>query len=332
MGDYDKPFIAYPDMVSLLKSRGLIIDDEPFALGSLDYMSYYTIVNGYIDELFYDSSQDRFLNDLQFEDLYTLHILDTSINHLLLKYILYIEGALKSRVSYIVSQNHGVWTDVSDDKNKNPDDYLYRSNYSVNTGRRNSTLRKLKHYLQFPRPNDSSIQHYIKNHNHIPPWVLTTAISFYDAILWYEILNSEDKSYVTNAFIPTSSLNDMEKKEYLRQSFELMHEFRNKAAHGTPVFASKSKYIIPKKQLIFLSKGIITKSDLKRYASAQNGLLAMLPVVLSLLNDPYLRNSFKAELTGILGLYIKQDLKIGGTPIYSLFGLPPDILNRIVAY
>ena len=324
----DKPFKTYDQMLSLLQARGLVIKNKDFAIKSLSFTSYYTLINGYQDSIIYDKNRELFRPGVTFNDLYALHILDSSINHTLLKYILHIEGALKSRVSYIVSKNHGVWTDIDDSSNINCADYLFRGNYSANTGRKNELLRRLKKCVQNPETTAYSILHYKMHHNHIPPWILSTGLCFYQAIQWFEILNSNDKSYVVNEFIPFKSLTEMEKKEFLRLALELLRDVRNRIAHGAPLLALKSKYSVPKKQTILLSNGIIETGSWKNLY-ARCGLWPVIAVIFILLPDLFLKRSFINEFEGIIQPYIDQNISIVGFSMPHLFHLPEDILQRL---
>ena len=329
MDNFDKPFLSYDEMIDLLKKRGLLVNDLDFARSSLGLMSYYNIINGYLDSRLYNKNTETFVAGLSFEDLFSLHLIDSSIDALVLKNILYIEIALKSRVSYIVSREHGVWTDYMDLTNSNPDDYLFRGNYNSHSRKISGVLWKLKKAIREPIIGASSINHYKFNHNHIPAWILVSGISFNDAIQWFMILNNNDKTYVANEFIPDFYLSVMEKKEYLRHSLNLMKNFRNKVAHGHPTFSIiDDKTQLPKKALILLSNGIATANE---YTSiyARSGLYGVIASVFSLLGDEYLKGMFYAELSNILKDYIDNDIRIAGIPILDLFHLPNDILCRM---
>lgn len=241
---YDKPFFNYDELISLMESRNIIVSDYDFAKKALSNISYYTLVNGYKNTFPIDVHTERFLSPIKFEELYTLHMLDTSLNSLLLKNILIIEHSLKSKISYIVSKNYGVYTDVCDLSNQSEDDYLCRENYSINRIK-NRILRLLKQTLKDKQRNNI-VKHYETTKNHIPPWILTTNISFGLTIKWYNILKTDDKEYVCSAFIETNQLSVLEKKEFLAQSLKLLREYRNIIAHGNRTFSTMMSSIIPK--------------------------------------------------------------------------------------
>ena len=105
-------------------------------------------------------NSDDFKEGTRFEELYTLHIIDTSLNSILFKCILYLEKALKSRISYQVSEKYGVYTDYHDLHCLNPNDYLYLRHYSNGTGRRLNILKSLKECITQTR-NNPMLLHYL---------------------------------------------------------------------------------------------------------------------------------------------------------------------------
>ena len=121
---YDKPFKTYEELLQLMESRHIIIEDREFAIRALENLSYYELVNGYKNIFSAFTDSDDFIQGTRFEELYTLHIIDTSLNNIIFKYILFLERALKSRISYLVSKQYGVYTDYNDLTCCNPDDYL----------------------------------------------------------------------------------------------------------------------------------------------------------------------------------------------------------------
>ena len=103
--NFDKPFKTYDEQIEIIKSRNIKIEDPVFARNVLSSISYYAIINGYKNSFLLSQETESFVDGTSFEDLYTLHWLDTSLSNLLFKYILYIEQSLKTKISYLVSSN-----------------------------------------------------------------------------------------------------------------------------------------------------------------------------------------------------------------------------------
>lgn len=331
---YDKPFLSYEQLITLMRSRNIVINDEDFAKKALSNMSYYTLVNGYKSSVLSVPGTDNFIPGTRFEELYTLHTIDVSISNVVLKYILYIERSLKSKISYLVSKKYGVYTDPNNPLHDKPGDYLFRNNYSTSHGKRSNTLRQLTEVLDPSygpsKYHSKSLIHYQTNHNHIPPWILTTSITFGQAILWYSIFKPNDRLEICDCFLTGSTLKDSDKKEYIKNAFDLLRDYRNNIAHGSRTIFGIGKASVPKRQIIALSQGIITESDYNSNPYAKNGLFAVLAIIMILLNDEYLLATFASELSFILDPYI--NITIGGKTIYQLFNLPDDIIDRLNSF
>ena len=81
-----KEFKTYQEQIEILKSPGIVINNEEFALEKLQEDNYYNIINGYKD-LFIDSNQ--YIQGTTFEEIYSLFEFDRNLKSILLKNILY---------------------------------------------------------------------------------------------------------------------------------------------------------------------------------------------------------------------------------------------------
>lgn len=88
--DYDKPFKTYDEQLSIMESRNIIINDRDFARRILSSLSYYTIINGYKNTFLSIPGTDNFSEGTNFNDLYTLHMIDTNLNTIILKNIFFV--------------------------------------------------------------------------------------------------------------------------------------------------------------------------------------------------------------------------------------------------
>ena len=71
-----KEFKTYQEQIDLLKSRGLVISDENFAMEKLKEDNYYNIINGYKELFITPGTKDNFINDVTFEEIYALYDFD----------------------------------------------------------------------------------------------------------------------------------------------------------------------------------------------------------------------------------------------------------------
>lgn len=322
---YDKPFKTYDEQINILISRNINIPDREFARMVLGSLSYYTIINGYKNTFLSVSGTDNFIDGTNFNDLYTLHMIDTNINSIVLKNILFIEQYLKTRIAYLVSQQYGVYTDPFDTSNRNPCDYLFRDNYSRSNKGRNNILIQLKGTLTSDRINDS-VAHYTSIKNHIPPWILVTNITFGLTIKWYNILSSSDKARICSEFLPTPDLSVDEKKEFISISLDLLRRYRNKIAHGNRVFNLSDLPVLPKKQLLNLSHNVLSRNEYNKNIG-KSDLFAVILTCFILIDNRYILTNFMSDLMYTLNPY--TNIRMNGKSILEILGLPNDLFDRL---
>lgn len=314
-------------MITLMESRNIIIEDKEFAITALQNLSYYGLINAYKNTFLRIPNSDDFIYGTKFEELYTLHLLDVSLNSIVFKYILYLEKALKSRISYLVSEKYGVFTDEADSTCSKPYDYLYIRHYSNSNRKRLNILRSLKECIQQPR-NNPSIIHYVNHRNHVPAWILTTNLSFGLTIEWYNILKGCDKEDICNSFISPGNITTEEAKEFLRKSLELTKEYRNKIAHGNRTFGTFNLPQLPKHQLLTLSFNAISETEYNSKLG-QNDVMAVVLAIIILLDDRFIVSNFYTELESIFIPYINANTSFNGKSIFEVFGFPSDLFSRL---
>ena len=295
---YDKPFKTYDELLDLMESRNITISDRTFATHVLSDVSYYTLINGYKDTFLSLSNSDLFIPGTKFDELYSIQILNENISAIFLKYILYIERSLKSKISYTVSKNYGVYTNLNEHGDGYPDDYLYLKHYSSSNNKRKNILHKIRSAGLEPR-NNLSLRHYSQNKNHIPPWILITNVPFGLSIQWYGILKALDKDYVCQEMLRYTNIDLASKKELLAKSLEILKDYRNSMAHGSKTFAKVTRSELPKKPL-FLSCSSLLSSDEYNAGIGKNDLYSVLIIICLLINDPYIHTNLFSDLFFIL--------------------------------
>ena len=88
--DMDKLFSTIEDQIIKLDSRGLNVSD-PGVKDILEMENYYNVVNGY-KELFidktYTGTDEKYKEDADFNELYSLYLFDRELKNIFMKYIL----------------------------------------------------------------------------------------------------------------------------------------------------------------------------------------------------------------------------------------------------
>lgn len=322
---YDKPFKTYDELIELLVSRNIIINNRDFVIHAFSNFSYYSIVNGYKNTFLTLPGTDNFINGTKFEDLYLLNIIDTELNNILFKYILYIEKSLKSKLSYRVSEKYGISTNKNIDFSFDKNDYLNHIHYSNSSGMRKNIICKLKKCIN-ENQNNNIIKHYTNIKNHLPPWIITNIIPFGLTINWYRILKDVDKEFIVTQFIANQELSLEKNKEFLIKAFELSKNYRNIIAHGSKILGLDNLPVLPKEQLLNLSCGLLSEHE---YTSklGQNDIYSVFILILILINDTTLLRNFYFDCHVFFYKYKGQTFN--NKTIYEVFKLPSDMLQKI---
>lgn len=322
---FDKPFKTYDELISIMKERHIDIPDKEFAIQVLQNYSYYGIINGYKNTFLQIPNSDSFIPGTNFNELYTLHLIDTSLNNIIFKYILFLEKALKSRLSYLVAEKYGVYTDPSDFRCSQDNDYLYKKNYSPSAGKRTNILKSLKERISRDTKNPI-MQHYLNDKNHVPPWILTTSIPYGLTIEWYNILTSNDKQIICDSFIGSGLLSPEQSKEFVRKAFELTKEYRNKIAHGNRTFSMISLPQLPKVQTLALTFNAVSEKEYNN-RMGQNDTFAVLLALIVMLSDKYLISNLRTELYNTLSPY--SAILFNNQSILDIFSFPDNLFQRL---
>ncbi len=111
---YDKQPLDYPDIIVMLKERGLIIRDDDKAISCLRVISYFRLAN-YFRPMESDKTTHVFKPNSYFENAVDLYRFDQELRTLLFNAIQTIEIALRSKMIHHISLQYGAFwfTDAS---------------------------------------------------------------------------------------------------------------------------------------------------------------------------------------------------------------------------
>ena len=93
---------AFNEQINILKSRGLIVDDEKQAVKFLARVNYYRF-SGYA-KLFY-ASKDSFKERVKFSDIISAYYFDCELRNLLNEIMADIEISLRTQIAYNLAIN-----------------------------------------------------------------------------------------------------------------------------------------------------------------------------------------------------------------------------------
>ena len=238
-----KPFSNINKQLLILKSRNLTISNDALARNSLMRYGYYEIVNGYKSFLLDSSSgTDQYKDGTTFKELIDLYDLDKNIRSAVMLATLEIELSLRTAIAYTLSEDFGV----------QESDYLNYKNFKqgktfIENGKRINERDEMLDILNGVLNRDiEPLNHYRKNHNHIPPWILMKETSFGNLKHIFKLLKGPQKRKVISICygIDISGVSDNHVALF-KDSLALINAFRNRDAHNGRIFNFKpEKYPI----------------------------------------------------------------------------------------
>lgn len=244
---FDKPFLDFTELIELLVSRGLTINNKVTATELLQEYGYYNLINGFKPPFLQGNHKQNgseiFKTDASLIKIAGEFFLDSQFQEILLTDILPVENHFKTLIGYEVAKKFGVNDHTADDPS-NPDpseqSYLYPDNYI--TQNRNSVISFIRNKVLI-KCKDNPVKYYRENHNHIPPWILVSNMTLGEAVKFFQILPSKLKTNVVNGLIDPIKNEDLgEKKLLFLSAVEVLRQFRNAAAHSSPVYLTKAHF------------------------------------------------------------------------------------------
>lgn len=159
-----KPAKTYREQLDILKTRGLLVHNEPFALHCLEHHNYYRL-SPYRFPFTAPGNRDAFLPGTTFEQLWKLYAFDRKLRHLVIEACKSVEISLRARWAYQVGHALG------------PLGYLDNQHFSSPLVHAR-TLVKLHEEME--RSREDFIQHHRANLQMPwpPAWVIVEIASF----------------------------------------------------------------------------------------------------------------------------------------------------------
>lgn len=223
-----KVFKTIQEQISILESKGLIIDDYLFTEDILIRENYF-FISGY-RHLFLKSYKDRnFIKGTTFRELYALFNFDRQVRNIIFKNLLIIENNMKSIISYQLSKKYGF----------REKDYLKPENFTKAPDKQrqlSDTLKKMKRQIRVNGAQHSATSHYLNNYGYIPLWVVVKVLSFGIVGELYTVMKREDQEEIANIY--DLSVNNL--LTYL----PILSNYRNLCAHEDILYDHRTQKII----------------------------------------------------------------------------------------
>ena len=262
----NKEFKNLDEQVEILRSKGLIINDEAYAKEVLLRENYF-FLSGYRHLFMKSSSYKKYIEGTSFEEIYSLFLFDRSFRNVIFKNILIIENNVKSILSYTMSLKYGY----------REKEYLHPKSFTSNPEKSrqvNDIIRKMKRQITANAAQHSATSHYVSNYGYIPLWVLVKVLSFGIVGELYSILKKEDQIDIADYYHIDP--------ETFANYLVILSNYRNLCAHEDIVFENKTQRRIEDTKYHRILKIDIMNDE---YIYGKNDLFALLIIIKQMLKD-----------------------------------------------
>ena len=224
-----KQYKTNEELLNYLESKNVTINKRKLALKRLEKYSYYSIVNSY--KYNFKDSNNNYLPNVTFEEIFALYEFDKNIKLIILKYSLEIETIIKSLLANHLASIYGI------------DYYLDVNNLDGNTSIkvRKKLIDKINKEINKNYGVHLAITHYKNTYGFIPPFVLTKILTFGIISSYYGLLKQSDRQIISKKF----KISDVLLKQILR----CLTNVRNICAHNDRLFCYRDKYTLKFKEI-----------------------------------------------------------------------------------
>lgn len=239
-----KPYKDYPQLVSILESRGMIIPDKARAERKLSQIGYYRLsgfwytcrrMNLLSLALPVSRRLDCFEDGVNFNKIIDLYIFDKKLRQLMMDAIERIEVHVRSIIAHEVGYHDPLaYSDSSYINPRQASGWVDR-----NGNHRNSWSEWLiKHNKQIDRSREDCLEWHRRNNKAMPFWVVVEAWDFGLMSKYYEMLKQSHQNRIAYRL---SISNPRILKEWLKE----INTLRNRCAHHTRIWNQKNNSALP---------------------------------------------------------------------------------------
>ena len=252
--NYEKTPLKIVEQISLLESRGLIINDKNYAEKILGQISYYRL-SAYslvfeVDETGEERLKERkhlFKCDTTFERVVNLYNYDAKLRGYLLKTILEIEVLIKTLIAYELSINLNDPFVLYDKK------IIYIEN-NKNESKHNEIIENLNNACNAKQ--EIFINHYENRYSNAPKmpiWLAVEVMTIGNVARYYSLLKKDYQKLISRKL-------NIGNPVILSQWLHTINYLRNRAAHNHRIFNRVSAYA-PKIDLLKTELQILREDD-----------------------------------------------------------------------
>lgn len=220
----NKTFKNLDEQITILRTKGLVIDDEADAKITLLRENYF-FISGY-RHLFLNPGDRSYINGTNFRELYSMFNFDRQVRNIIFKNLLIIENNIKSIFSYQLSKKYG----YREKEYLNPHNFNFTKEKSRQV---NDLIKKMKRQIRVNGSQHAATSHYMNSYGYIPLWVVVKVLSFGIVSELFTIMKYEDQKEISEIYdIPVDDL-----LTYL----PILANYRNLCAHEDILYDHKTQ-------------------------------------------------------------------------------------------
>lgn len=279
-----KPFLTIDEQVSLLASRGLVVDSETGRL--LMREGYYSIINGYKDP-FLDiqssrsADDDRYIEGSSFSNVYELFCFDRQLRELTFHYLIRAEATIRTAISHSFSKAH-----------RGSEDYLLQQNfctaeefaaYGMDPAKYASEVSLLTGLLGkcAKKSKADFIIHYRDTYGAVPLWVLCNDLTFGNLEHFFNLMKPQEKKDAAKMIALSTREPGAPNSGFLnvgdmRTHLEVLVKFRNICAHDERLYCAKvgGRKDVNYLKMTWMLERYLTHSEFMKYLRDLLGLIS----------------------------------------------------------
>lgn len=268
---------SFNDQIKILKSRGIIINDDNLALNILKRINYYRL-SAYI---LTHKKDDGNYHNISIEDVYRLYLFDKKLRNLIFPMLENIEIAFRTHISYFIAHKYGALG------------YKNTANFQ-NQSYHKKMLKSFDSEIE--RSDEIFVTHHKGEYNGVfPIWVVIEVTSFGVLSQMYNNLLEKDKDEIAEEYYNT-------KGEFVSTWLHSLSNIRNRCAHYGRLY-NKNLTVTPK----------LFKAD-KKKGIKNNTLFANIYIIGRLSRSESEWNDFITQLLAIIEEYDIVNLSKIGFP------------------
>lgn len=287
--EYNKQALDTPDLLALLKQRGLVITNEQEALKTLSIISYFRLAC-YFRPMEADKQTHKFREGSTLEQVMALYEFDTALRDMVFCATRQIEVALRTRINHHFSRNHSpFWFSQVD---LATDGHLFAEHLSsVDRELHRSKEEFIKeHFARYDKPTFP------------PAWKTLETVSFGTlSKLYGNFAEKADKKAVAEDF-------GLPQHEFLNSWMESLTSLRNFCAHHSRIW--NRRYALKPQMPKTLAGG----DWLTDFSFPPDKIYPQLCCIAYWLNAIDQKNTFVADFKALLTKYPTVDTSAMGFP------------------